>query len=335
MFTFSAAYSRRGRLTPIPPDRITERGYIFISADYRLLPPITGHEIIEDIKDLWEFVTSPELSITFPDSKRSTGRTLKIDSNAIAVGGSSAGGWCAFMTAIHCKNPAPKAIISMYGLGGQIFTSYYLSPKKEPFVYSFGWLDKKDYEEFVYPYTKGIPPTIARSPPAYAENHPLGPFYPANPRMQLVWLHLQYADWIDYLTGQHEPSLSAILRDTCQLAEPAGTLYNDTIVATKELQEVAKAKIDEKHRNSLFPQFNVSSDWPSVVLVHGVIDPGLPIIDSDHMYSLLKDAGVPAKIYRMEGEEHAFDYSPDAEEKWGQEFDQAIAFIHRATVKKN
>ncbi|KAJ2934228.1 hypothetical protein H1R20_g2864, partial [Candolleomyces eurysporus] len=313
--------------------RITERGYIFISADYRLLPPATGHDIIEDIKDLWAFLTSPDLSITFPVSEAP--RTLKIDSDAIAVGGSSAGGFCAYMAAMHCKNPKPKAILSIYALGGHIFTSYYLSPKKDHFVHSFEWLDKKDYEEFVYPYTKGLPATVARSLPAYAENHPLGPSYPANPRMQLVWLNLQYGELLDYMTGQHDPSFSAILRDACQLGEPSSTSHTAITEAAKELQEVAREKIDERHKRNLFAQFNVSSDWPSVVFVHGVCDTGLPLIDSEHIYGLLKDAGVPTEIYRMDGEEHAFDYLEGAEKKWGREFDQAIAFVHQATVKNN
>ena len=153
--------------------------------------------------------------------------------------------------------------------------------------------------------------------------------------MQLVWLNLQYGELLDYLTGQHDPSFSAILRDACKLEEPTSTSYTAIIEAAKELQEVAREKIDEKHRRNLFAQFNVSSDWPSVVFVHGVCDTGLPLIDSDHMYGLLKDAGVSTEIYRMEGEEHAFDYLEGAEEKWGLEFDQTIAFVHQATVKNN
>ena len=113
-------------------DRLTEQGYVFISADYRLLPHVTGHDIVEDIKDLWAFVTSPDLSITFPNLEEETGRTLKIDADAIAVGGSSAGGFCAYMTAMHCKNPKPKAILSIYALGGHIFVRYLVQRYYEP-----------------------------------------------------------------------------------------------------------------------------------------------------------------------------------------------------------
>lgn len=103
-------------------DRTATRGYVFVSADYRLLPESNGFDIIADIKDLWTFITSPELKIDFakPDG---TTRSLQIDPNSIAIGGSSAGGYCAYLAAIHCKNPQPKAILSIYGMGGQIFVS--------------------------------------------------------------------------------------------------------------------------------------------------------------------------------------------------------------------
>lgn len=87
-------------------------GYAFISADYQLLPPATGHDIVQDIQDLFGFLSQTELS--------GHPYRFKINVNKIAVSGSSAGGLCAYLAATHCS-PKPKAVVSMYGMGGNFF----------------------------------------------------------------------------------------------------------------------------------------------------------------------------------------------------------------------
>jgi acetyl esterase/lipase len=90
-------------------ERTTATGLAFISADYRLIPPCTGHDILDDIVDLFTFLARTELL-----------GTVQIDSTRLAVAGTSAGGMCAFLAAVHAK-PKPRAVLSMYGLGGDIF----------------------------------------------------------------------------------------------------------------------------------------------------------------------------------------------------------------------
>ena len=89
--------------------RTTAAGLAFISADYRLLPPSTGHDVLEDVVDLFTFLgRTPTLG------------SLHLDASRLAVAGSSAGGMCAFLAAIHAK-PRPRAVLSLYGLGGEVF----------------------------------------------------------------------------------------------------------------------------------------------------------------------------------------------------------------------
>ena len=91
--------------------RTTAAGLAFISADYRLLPPCTGHDVLEDVVDLFAFLArTPRLG------------SVLIDATRLAVAGSSAGGMCAFLAAIHV-NPRPRAVLSIYGLGGDVFVS--------------------------------------------------------------------------------------------------------------------------------------------------------------------------------------------------------------------
>lgn len=90
--------------------------YAFVYADYRLLIPTTGEEIIEDIQDAFRFVANSKLP--------GNGYTFKLDGDGIAVSGNSAGGLCARLATIHAR-PRPKVLIDIYGQGGNFFVSRY------------------------------------------------------------------------------------------------------------------------------------------------------------------------------------------------------------------
>lgn len=84
------------------------------------MPPATGHDIIDDIKDLFHFIReelNPKLNEALPlTGSRSVSR-FHVDPNAIAVAGSSAGGQCATYAAMHVS-PKPNAVVLMYAMGG-------------------------------------------------------------------------------------------------------------------------------------------------------------------------------------------------------------------------
>jgi alpha/beta hydrolase fold len=93
-------------------------GIAVISADYRLLSPCTGHDVLDDIVDLFAFIARTKYL-----------GTVQVDSTRLVAAGNSAGGLCVFLAAIHA-NPKPRAILSMYGLGGEMFVCFPLySPR--------------------------------------------------------------------------------------------------------------------------------------------------------------------------------------------------------------
>lgn len=102
------------------PERTTAAGFVFISADYRLLPPSTGHDVLEDVVDLFTFLTRTPLL-----------GTVQIDDMRLAVAGTSAGAFCAFFAAAHA-NPKPRAVLSLYGLGADLFVSNPPRPRRKP-----------------------------------------------------------------------------------------------------------------------------------------------------------------------------------------------------------
>jgi acetyl esterase/lipase len=107
------------------PERTIAAGLAFISADYRLLPPSTGHDILDDVVDLFAFLARTQLL-----------GTVQIDTTRLAVAGASAGGMCAFLAAIHA-NPKPCAVLSIYGLGGSLFVSFSSLHSSPPCIREF------------------------------------------------------------------------------------------------------------------------------------------------------------------------------------------------------
>ena len=177
-------------------------------------------------------------------------------------------------------------------------------------------MDPVDFAEYVHPFKDGILDPISDSPLAYHPQTYYIPGYPANPRMLLARLYLQLGVFIDYYTGQHDPSLSDTLRRT--LNAP------DLNAEDSDLMH----QIPERQR-SLFPQFGVHSNWPPTFLLHGTNDTAVPVAESRHMQALLKKAGVPVVLLEIEGKEHSFDYEPEVETILGREFDEVAVFLRR------
>lgn len=87
------------------------------------MPPATGHDVVEDICDLFAYLASPSGANADLAETAKTG--YQLNANAIIASGSSAGGWCAYMAARHAT-PRPKGVLSMYGTGGDFFVRIHL-----------------------------------------------------------------------------------------------------------------------------------------------------------------------------------------------------------------
>ncbi|KAF5377871.1 hypothetical protein D9615_006688 [Tricholomella constricta] len=318
-------------------ERATAAGYAFISADYQLLPPATGHDIVQDIQDLLAFVVSREFATpaSTADSASESGNerrfTFKVDPEAIAVAGSSAGGLCAYLAAMHCVSPKPKALVSLYGMGADFFTSHYLSPKTKPFFRGREILDARDFAEYLHPnHNPDIPSSasfaalqpIADSALVYHPQTYHIPGYPANPRMLLTRLYLQLGVFLDYYTGAHDNGgISLVLREASEAKPPPAD--DDA----EFLQDV-RALIPPEHRG-LFPQFGVSGQWPPTMLVHGTEDSAVPVWESRSLARRLAACAVEVELREIEGREHSFDYEDGAEEMFGEVFDAVGQFLGR------
>ena len=311
-------------------------GFAFISADYRLLSPCTGRDVLDDIVDLFAFIARTKYL-----------GTAQVDSTRLAVAGNSAGGLCAFLAAIHA-NPKPRAILSMYAMGGELFVCFhhflraylylnnayahcprcvaltsqsphFLSPKTKPFFLGYEILDPAKFSEFFHPANAFRAP-IAQSQPTFFGPDSATPGMPSNPRMQLARLWLQLGTYLDYWTGLHEPSISDALREILPVDGEDTATTDARLAATLPPSE-----------HALFPQLLVTPEWPPVMLIHGSKDTAVPVDSSRALHARLQDAKVESTLRIVPDMEHVFDLRPGAEQAFGGLFDEAAEFL-RAVV---
>ncbi|KAF8150739.1 Alpha/Beta hydrolase protein [Crassisporium funariophilum] len=285
--------------------RANSLGYAFISADYQLLLPGTGHDILNDVRDVFKYIE--ENYFTY----RKT--TFEIDPEKIVVAGGSSGGGLAQLAAAHVTSPKPKGVLALYAMGGDFFTSHWLDPKTKPFFMGRPLLDPSHSKALLPPFPEGLPAPTSDVLPAFNPTTRL----PAEPRMALTSLSLQLGNWLDYYTGEFEPSLSKTLRDALDAGVPRLTVRD---------------LVPERHR-SLFPTFLVNASWPPTLLVHGTADTAVPILSSRRMNILLKNAGVDVQLIEVEGKEHLFDIEQNADVEFAGVFDKVEEFLKTCMQK--
>jgi acetyl esterase/lipase len=178
-------------------------------------------------------------------------------------------------------------------------------------------LDPEKYMEYLYPQCLELEPT-SYSPLSYHGPDAPIPGFPANPRMLLNRLYLQLGTYLDYYTGEHDPSLSSSLR----------SILNDK--GQEHDFDTLKSLIPAQH-HPLFPQFDVNpSAWPPVFFVHGSADSAVWMQETVNMQKRLHDAGVTTIVRIIEGAEHSLDYVPNAGEIYGTPgglFDEICNFL--------
>ncbi|KAF4619991.1 hypothetical protein D9613_004822 [Agrocybe pediades] len=290
-------------------DRVLELGYAFISADYSLLFPATAKEIVEDVQDVFKFVASTEI--------KGDDYTFKLDGDRIAVAGGSAGGLCTYLAAAHCT-PRPKALVSLYGSGGNFFSEHGLKVHTGDFPMmgrTIPHIDPSEVADLAFPYPAGIPRVETDIPVTDVDL-----MAPTDERvikrMKLSTFLIQEGKYLDYYTGLHSPSISDAFRQILKKED-------------KPLDDFRRALPKDKH--GLFPQLCIDANWPPSMLLHGTSDNLVLIESSQNIRDALKAVGVYVELIEIVGQDHGFDLVPDAEDKYRAEFDRVKDFI-RANI---
>ncbi|KZP01267.1 alpha/beta-hydrolase [Calocera viscosa TUFC12733] len=278
---------------------VLSHGYLFVSADHRLLIPCTGHHIFSDTLAIFDFFQSPrarEEVLALQD-----GEGLWVDAERLAAAGTSAGGYLAYIAGAHLGNERVRAVLGMYSMGGNFLTPHYLERKTKPFMNSRPLLGPELFAPLLSPSPGEPGPKIISG--SQLEFDETG--FPKDPRILLARYLLQEAVWLDRLTG--EEGFTARLASSVPASATAQRSHGPHVIPSA-------------HR-ALFPQFLPPQRFPPTLLVHGTADTAVHLVESQHVAERLRTAGVPVETLWMEGRGHSFDFH---EEGWEEEVYPAV-----------
>jgi acetyl esterase/lipase len=138
---------------------VLDNGYILVQPGYRLLIPTNGHDIVQDVRNFYDYLASPAYTQTLPENVRP-------DLGKIVVAGFSGGGYVSRLAAIELIESVKKGrrkgiectgMVSYFGMGGDVFQPDWAENKNEK-------SDPMDEVEHLYkrkeisdsPYTPGL-----------------------------------------------------------------------------------------------------------------------------------------------------------------------------------
>ena len=245
------------------------RGWLFVSADYRLVYPSTLLDVIIDVKALFAFLadsdSSSEATRTHPFPSGT-----KVDLARIVVAGGSAGAYPARAAALYAR-PRPAALLSLFGLGGAVLADRWVLPCNTQTSSGGGELEA---------------PALGQCPPAPIAEAPVtlqpdGTMADEFGRLPLLGSWWTRGEMLDYLLG--ERGVGVVLK------------------ARPEAERLAA--LPERARPAVLDAW-VDGAFPPTFLVHGDADVAVPIEESEVTFERLREFGVRTELVRVLGGTH-------------------------------
>ncbi|KAF8428215.1 alpha/beta-hydrolase, partial [Tirmania nivea] len=270
------------------------RGWAFISADYRLLIPSTGHEILRDVKSLFAFLADTEGGLN--KELMALGCPHQIDSNRLYVGGSSAGAYPAFLAALFAQ-PKPKGFFSLYGVGGDLLSEFYL------------------------PSVADVPVSLAPRVIVSGFRSSPSPSPISSRSTSIIRTAAESSNTVvttsDLIPGTNIPGHRARIGGTLRAALHHAGKYLDVLVGVPGLSEKLSQIPNYEDRceyvaqceksRYLFPQIWIDKDFPPSIVIHGDVDTVVSIKESKRFVEQLQKGGVEVVFLVAEGKGHQFE----------------------------
>ncbi|KAJ6017667.1 Alphabeta hydrolase fold [Penicillium sp. IBT 35674x] len=255
-----SAGSRRGRGFPHwMYDHCQEKGYILISADYRLCHPTNAIDQIDDAKALFSYIAGPQFAGELPES-------VSLDTARIAVTGFSAGAYSARAACLYAT-PKPAALLSVYGLGGNMLLDHWTGARPPTSLAKFFDLS-------------GVPVLLA-------DKTVVSDDYVEGGMSKRFALTIDWEIKGTFLDGVFQrPGLGKSL---------------DALEYEKRFEAVP-----EDLKPGMLQEF-VTADYPPSVFVHGKSDEVVSPEESVYQHEQLSKLGVPSQLYLVENGPHGLE----------------------------
>ncbi|KAJ3054145.1 hypothetical protein HK097_002525 [Rhizophlyctis rosea] len=247
-------------------DFCDKNNLLLFSPDYRLLYPSNGQDIIDDVKSLFKFLKKSQFN------KDILPYNIQLQPSQIAVAGFSGGGYPARVAGL---NEDVKAVLSVYGMGGDFLLDHWLIPGQPHPTIDFIFPNDKAKEAALL---SKVPAPIADSPVSVV---PPSQFVDPLGRMGLFTAWVNNGTILDVLTST--PGLSSCLRSL-----PASQRFT---AIPKKLQP-------------LFLEYQLTKKFPPTVFVHGSADDVVLPAESKRTYEDLRAVGVRTQYLELVGAGH-------------------------------
>jgi len=241
---------------------------IIVNPDYRLLPEASAVDLLDDLDDLWKWISTELANAVREQSKIASGAKsgLEVDLDRILVQGESGGGYCAIQTALsHFKPPTPgsapdlphiRALVAMYPMLD--FRAPHWSQKYEKHIF-----DHPQYPESVI--DEHLKVIESSNPKPILSSAELGPGKPRDP---LPYACIQHGRFLELLGPDRDP-----------------TPGERRVHPEDRLADGAKL--------------------PPTLFVHGTEDSGVPVAGTDKFITLIRQYD---SIVRPEGNTDSKDW---------------------------
>lgn len=223
--------------------------------------------MIEDVKALFAFLARP----TFSEEHLPNG--ISLDARRLAVAGFSGGAYVARVAGIYAE-PKPKAVLSLFGMGGDFLSDHWLAVKNTYLM--FPGADQITDESVAHLLDPSLA-AVAEAPLKYRSD---GTMSDDENRWYLFTHAWRKGNLLDFLLG--EP-ISATLRDLP---------YADRLAA-----------IPPRLRPAILED-QINAAFPPTYFVHGAIDHCVLVSESEKTYQRLRELGVTTELEIVPDADH-------------------------------
>ncbi|KAK3291743.1 Alpha/Beta hydrolase protein [Chaetomium fimeti] len=269
-----------------------QRGYHFISHNYRLAPQARVDEQLADCLEAVSWCRTNLPTILGAD---------KVDVDRYVLCGESAGGHLATLMGLHLPTPAPRAIIDVYGVVDFISMKAFGPPNQRPSRATQGPWDGKFSEE-----------TLNRLLRDRDQANVLTDALPWDEFTRLTDAEISKL-WATDFCYTDRVLMQAELHMMHSLSRSAdglhvGIMHRETFGSEEEFMAFVRSMSPLRVLQQRVIEGKGGLDlYPPTAFLHGTGDVDVPVEQSYAMAGVLKDAGVPVVECYEEGGLHVFD----------------------------